>query len=48
VGLFVAGAVVARFTTRSWWSNGFRQLALGLLAAALTYLIGRAFGATVG
>ena len=48
VGLFAAGAVVARFTTRSWWGNGARQLALGVLAAALTYLVGRAFGATIG
>jgi VIT1/CCC1 family predicted Fe2+/Mn2+ transporter len=48
LGLFVAGAVVARFTTRSWWSNGLRQLVLGVLAAVLTYLVGRAFGATVG
>jgi VIT1/CCC1 family predicted Fe2+/Mn2+ transporter len=48
LGLFAAGAVVARFTTRSWWGNGARQLSLGLLAAALTYLVGRAFGATLG
>jgi VIT1/CCC1 family predicted Fe2+/Mn2+ transporter len=48
VGLFGAGAVVARFTTQSWWRNGARQLAFGIIAAALTYLVGRAFGATVG
>jgi VIT1/CCC1 family predicted Fe2+/Mn2+ transporter len=48
VGLFAAGAVVSRFTTRTWWGNGLRQLALGVLAAALTYLVGRAFGAAVG
>ncbi|HEY0486973.1 MAG TPA: VIT1/CCC1 transporter family protein [Mycobacteriales bacterium] len=46
-GLFGAGAVVARYTTRTWWSNGARQLALGLLAAVVTYLLGRAFGAAV-
>ena len=48
LGLFVAGAVVSRFTTRHWWSNGMRQLVLGVLAAGLTYLVGRAFGATLG
>ncbi|HEV7826012.1 MAG TPA: VIT1/CCC1 transporter family protein [Mycobacteriales bacterium] len=47
-GLFAAGAAVARFTTRTWWGNGSRQLALGLVAAVLTYLVGRAFGAVVG
>jgi VIT1/CCC1 family predicted Fe2+/Mn2+ transporter len=42
VGLFVAGAIVARFTGRSWWLSGGRQLLLGALAAAATYLIGAA------
>jgi VIT1/CCC1 family predicted Fe2+/Mn2+ transporter len=40
VGLFVAGAVVARFTGRSWLLSGLRQLVLGALAAAATYGIG--------
>jgi VIT1/CCC1 family predicted Fe2+/Mn2+ transporter len=40
VGLFVAGALVARFTRRSWLLSGLRQLVLGLLAAGVTYLIG--------
>jgi VIT1/CCC1 family predicted Fe2+/Mn2+ transporter len=44
VGLFVAGAIVARFTGRSWWLSGGRQLLLGALAAAATYLIGFALG----
>jgi VIT1/CCC1 family predicted Fe2+/Mn2+ transporter len=39
-GLFVAGAVVARFTRRPWWAGGLRQLALGAAAAAATYGIG--------
>jgi vacuolar iron transporter family protein len=48
VGLFVAGAVVARFTGRAWWASGLRQLLLGALAAAATYLVGAliAVGAT--
>ncbi|MET8907387.1 VIT1/CCC1 transporter family protein [Micromonospora sp. NPDC004551] len=44
VGLFVAGAVVARFTNRTWWSSGLRQLLLGALAAGATYLVGTLIG----
>jgi vacuolar iron transporter family protein len=47
VGLFVAGALVARFTGRSPWISGLRQLALGALAAAATYLIGTLIGVGV-
>jgi VIT1/CCC1 family predicted Fe2+/Mn2+ transporter len=44
VGLFLAGALVARFTRRSWWVSGLRQLVLGGLAAAATYGIGTLIG----
>ena len=44
LGLFVAGALVARFTRRSWWRSGIRQLLLGAAAAAATYGIGTAIG----
>ncbi|MGC1215726.1 MAG: VIT1/CCC1 transporter family protein [Micromonospora sp.] len=44
VGLFVAGAIVARFTYRSWWSSGLRQLVLGAAAAAATYVVGALIG----
>ena len=47
VSLFVAGAVTARFTGRSALFSGWRQLALGALAAAVTYLVGRLIGAQV-
>ncbi|MGI5244666.1 VIT1/CCC1 transporter family protein [Dactylosporangium sp. CA-139066] len=40
VGLFVAGALIARFTRRAWWRSGTRQLLLGAAAAGATYLIG--------
>ena len=46
VGLVVAGALVARFTNRAWWSSGLRQLLLGGAAAGVTYLIGRLVGST--
>ncbi|MDH6460553.1 VIT1/CCC1 family predicted Fe2+/Mn2+ transporter [Micromonospora sp. A200] len=44
VGLFVAGAIVARFTNRPWWTSGLRQLLLGTAAAAATYLVGALIG----
>ncbi|WP_090797552.1 VIT1/CCC1 transporter family protein [Asanoa ishikariensis] len=43
-GLFLAGALVGRFTQRPWWSGGLRQLVLGALAAAATYGIGTLIG----
>ncbi|WP_018353543.1 VIT1/CCC1 transporter family protein [Longispora albida] len=43
LGLFVAGAIVSRWTRRRWWTSGARQLALGALAAGATYLIGSLF-----
>jgi VIT1/CCC1 family predicted Fe2+/Mn2+ transporter len=46
VGLFVAGALVARFTNRSWLGSGLRQLRLGAAAAAATYAIGSLIGVT--
>lgn len=48
LGLFLAGAIVARFTSRSWWSSGLRQLLLGAAAAAATYLIGLMIGVQGG
>lgn len=48
LGLFLAGALVARFTNRTWWSSGARQLSLGAAAAAATYLIGRLIGVAGG
>jgi VIT1/CCC1 family predicted Fe2+/Mn2+ transporter len=47
LGLFAAGAVVARFTGKRWWLSGLRQLALGALAAAVTYVIGALIGVGV-
>lgn len=44
LGLFVAGALVARYTSRPWWISGGRQLLLGAAAAVVTYLVGRLIG----
>jgi vacuolar iron transporter family protein len=48
VALFVAGAVIARYTTRTWWYSGGRQLLFGLASAGVTYGIGHLLGAAVG
>ncbi|MGC9666390.1 VIT1/CCC1 transporter family protein [Planosporangium sp. 12N6] len=48
IGLFVAGALTARFTNRTWWSSGLRQLVFGIAAAGITFMIGKGIGTTVG
>lgn len=48
LGLFGAGALVSRFTARSWWYSGSRQLLMGGLAGVVTYLIGSAIGSAGG
>ena len=45
VALFTAGAVTSRFTNRGALYSGLRQLALGALAAAVTYGVGHLIGA---
>ncbi|WP_148308339.1 VIT1/CCC1 transporter family protein [Actinoplanes friuliensis] len=47
VGLFAAGALVARFTGRAWWRSGLFQLLLGAAAAGATYVVGALIGVGV-
>ncbi|HXV93579.1 MAG TPA: VIT1/CCC1 transporter family protein [Pseudonocardia sp.] len=47
IGLFVLGALTSRFTTRSWWVSGLRQLAFGALATGATYLVGSLIGVSM-
>src|SRR5262249_40875863 len=44
LGLLLAGAVAARFTTSPWWRNAGRQLVFGAIAAGATYLVGSLIG----
>ncbi|MFD8556971.1 VIT1/CCC1 transporter family protein [Streptosporangium canum] len=44
LALFGAGALVSRVTARSWWYSGLRQLAVGAVAAALTFGLGHLLG----
>jgi VIT1/CCC1 family predicted Fe2+/Mn2+ transporter len=46
VALLAGGIGVGRLTGRSAAKSGLRQLALGALAVAVTYLIGRLIGAS--
>jgi VIT1/CCC1 family predicted Fe2+/Mn2+ transporter/rubrerythrin len=48
LGLFGIGAAITLFTGRSVWASGARQLALGLVAAAITFLAGRLLGGAIG
>lgn len=48
IGLFLAGALAARFTVRPWWWNALRQLLFGGVATTATYLVGLAIGVSVG
>ncbi|MDT0201294.1 VIT1/CCC1 transporter family protein [Nocardioides sp. AE5] len=47
VALFICGAVVTRVTIRPWWFGGGRQVLLGAVAFAVTYLVGLAAGGTI-
>lgn len=48
LALFGAGVAASRFTSRSWWYSGVRQLLFGVVAAAVTYGVGSVFHATAG
>jgi VIT1/CCC1 family predicted Fe2+/Mn2+ transporter len=48
VALFGVGALVSRVTVRGWWFSGLRQLGLGGLAAAATYVLGSLVGGGLG
>ncbi|HBA85536.1 MAG TPA: rubrerythrin family protein [Verrucomicrobia bacterium] len=48
VGLFVIGAAITLMTGRSILWSGFRQVLFGLVAAAVTFGIGRLIGVHVG
>ena len=47
MGLFVIGASITLFTGKSVWYSGFRQVLFGLMAAAITFGIGRLIGVSI-
>ncbi len=46
-GLFLIGASITLFTGKSIWLSGFRQVLFGLIAAAITFGIGKMIGVSV-
>jgi VIT1/CCC1 family predicted Fe2+/Mn2+ transporter len=42
--LFMAGAAKTIITGRRWWKSGVESVGIGIVAAAVTYSVGRAFG----
>jgi VIT1/CCC1 family predicted Fe2+/Mn2+ transporter len=44
IGLFLIGSAITLFTGRNVWFSGFRQVLFGLLAAAITFGIGKLIG----
>lgn len=48
LALFIVGAGITLFTGRPLLFSGLRQVAFGLIAAALTFALGRLLGVTLG
>ena len=48
IALFAMGAATSLFSGRGPFASGVRQLAIGLGAAAATYMLGRLMGAAIG
>ncbi|HEY5982713.1 MAG TPA: VIT1/CCC1 family protein [Anaerolineales bacterium] len=48
VGLFIIGGGITLFTGRNVFSSGFRQVLFGLIAAVITFGIGRLIGVNLG
>ncbi len=48
IGLFIIGAVITLFTGRPVLISGLRNILFGLVAAAITYSIGRLIGMSIG
>lgn len=46
-GLFLIGSAITLFTGKSVWTSGMRQVIFGLMAAAVTFGIGRLIGVSV-
>lgn len=47
IGLFIIGSAITLFTGKSIWFSGTRQVIFGLLAAAITFGIGRLIGVSI-
>ncbi len=48
LALFLTGAAITLMTGKSVWISGFRQVLIGILAAALVFGVGRLIGVSIG
>jgi VIT1/CCC1 family predicted Fe2+/Mn2+ transporter len=48
LALFLTGAAITLMTGKSVWVSGFRQVLIGILAAALVFGVGRLIGVSIG
>jgi VIT1/CCC1 family predicted Fe2+/Mn2+ transporter len=46
-GLFLIGGAITLFTGKNLWYSGFRQVLFGLIAAAITFGIGKLIGVAI-
>lgn len=46
-GLFIIGAAITLFTGKNIWYSGFRQVIFGLIAAGITFGIGKLIGISI-
>ncbi|HRI59187.1 MAG TPA: VIT1/CCC1 transporter family protein [Saprospiraceae bacterium] len=47
LGLFIIGSAITLFTGKSIWFSGMRQVVFGLIAAAITFGIGKLIGVSI-
>ena len=47
IGLFGIGAAITLFTGKNIWYSGFRQVIFGLIAAGITFGIGKLIGVSM-
>jgi vacuolar iron transporter family protein len=45
ITLFAVGAIKTVLTARPWWRSGIESIAIGTVAAGITYSVGRALSA---
>jgi predicted membrane protein (TIGR00267 family) len=47
IGLFLIGSAITLFTGKSIWYSGLRQVIFGLIAAGITFGIGKLIGVSI-
>jgi VIT1/CCC1 family predicted Fe2+/Mn2+ transporter len=47
IGLFLIGSAITLFTGKSIWYSGLRQVIFGLIAAGITFGVGKLIGVSI-